>query len=75
MVNIAFRIYHPDGDKKDKNGEKFFGWDETFDEWFPLYSSRIAKFNTHTGDNVDHMTTASQNKNTTEKSANDQSNN
>jgi hypothetical protein len=57
MVYIAFRIYHPDGDKQDKNGLKFYGWDEFYDEWFPLYSSRLAKFNTHTAEGVDHMTT------------------
>jgi hypothetical protein len=74
MANIAFRVYHPDGDKVDKAGVKFFGWDETFDEWLPLYSPRIQKFNTYTSDNIDHMTTVAQNKNTTQKSSSDHSN-
>lgn len=75
MVQIAFRIYHPEGDKKDKNGEKFFGWEESYDEWFPLYSARLNRFNTHTSENIDYMTEAAQNKNSTTKASTDQSNN
>lgn len=75
MVRIAFRIYHPDGDKTDKKGQKFYGWEETYDEWFPLYSARLNRFNTHTSENIDYMTEAAQNKNSTTKASTDQSNN
>jgi hypothetical protein len=43
-VNIAFRVSHPQGDKKDKGGDTFFGWDESFDEWLPLYNVGIQKY-------------------------------
>lgn len=74
MVQIAFRIYHPEGDKSDKAGRKFFGWEEAYDEWFPLYSARIDKHNTHTSENIDHMTEAAQNKNSTTKASTEASN-
>ena len=41
MVQIAFRLNHPDGDKTDSQGNKFFGWEEAWDEWLPLYSARV----------------------------------
>lgn len=41
MVHIAFRLNHPDGDKTDSQGNKFFGWEEAWDEWLPLYSARV----------------------------------
>lgn len=40
-VHIAWRINHPEGDKTDSAGNRFFGWDETNDDWLPLYSARI----------------------------------
>lgn len=41
MVKIAFRVNHPMGDKKDSDGNKYFGWEPSFDEWIPLYSAKI----------------------------------
>jgi len=29
------------GDKKDPDGNKYFGWEPTYDEWIPLYSAKI----------------------------------
>ena len=40
-ARIAWRINHPEGDKTDAAGNKFFGWEEAMDEWLPLYSARI----------------------------------
>jgi len=43
MVNLGFRIYHPQGNKYDElDNRPFFGWSERFDEWMPAYSPRIA---------------------------------
>lgn len=36
MAKIAYRVNHPMGDKKDKDGNKYFGWEPTYDEWIPL---------------------------------------
>ena len=41
MIKIAFRVMNPQGDQDDGKGNKFYGWDESFDEWLPLYSTRI----------------------------------
>ena len=41
MIHIAFRMNHPDGDKTDAQGARFFGWEEAWDEWLPLYSARV----------------------------------
>ena len=43
-VQIAWRIEHPEGDKTDSAGKRYFGWDATMDEWLPLYSARIQKY-------------------------------
>ena len=61
MGQIAFRVSHPDGDKKDSEGNAFFGWDKEYDEWIPLYSARLASFQTHTQDCYDNQTTTAQN--------------
>jgi hypothetical protein len=52
MVYVAFRVHHPEGDKTDELGVRFFGWDEKFDEWLPLSSARIAKYQTYTDDQL-----------------------
>lgn len=44
MAQIAFRVIHSDGDQTDTDGNKFFGWDSSYDEWITLYSPRITKF-------------------------------
>jgi hypothetical protein len=41
MAKIAYRVNHPMGDKKDQDGNKYFGWEPTYDEWIPLYSAKI----------------------------------
>ena len=41
MAKIALRVMHPEGDKKDGQGNSFYGWDESFDEWMPLYTARL----------------------------------
>jgi hypothetical protein len=41
MIKIALRVMHPEGDKKDGQGNSFYGWDESFDEWMPLYTARL----------------------------------
>ena len=43
MAKIAYRVNHPMGDKKDPDGNKYFGWEPTYDEWIPLYSAKIRK--------------------------------
>lgn len=43
-VEVAFRVPHPNGDKTDKNGNKYFGWEEVYDEWMPECSARIAPY-------------------------------
>lgn len=42
MAEIAFRVDHPEGDKEDEKGNKFYGWDDKFDEWVPIYSAKLA---------------------------------
>lgn len=54
---------HPDGDKTDKAGNKYFGWEEDYDEWMPERSSRIAPYQKHTTDALEHQTSAAQNAN------------
>jgi len=56
MIYVAFRVSHPSGDKIDKEGEHFFGWDETFDEWMPRSSARLAKYQTHTDESLKSQT-------------------
>lgn len=41
LLKIGFRIYHPDGNKKDNNNKPFFGWSESFDEFIPASSPRV----------------------------------
>jgi len=40
MAFIGYRVYVENGPKSDERG-KFDGWSNRFDEWVPLYSSRI----------------------------------
>ncbi|CDW77975.1 UNKNOWN [Stylonychia lemnae] len=47
MARIGFRIYCEQGKQKDKMGQ-YDGWSSSFDEWIPLYSSRIMPFLTQT---------------------------
>ena len=63
MANVAFRVTHPEGDQTDKEGNKYFGWDSNFDEWIPVFSARIAKYQTHTGDDLRHQSQNYQNAN------------
>ena len=63
MAKVAFRVTHPDGDSTDKDGNKYFGWQENFDEWIPLFSARITKYQTHTGDDLRHQSQEYQNAN------------
>ena len=70
MVQIAFRISHPDGDKKDQDGTNFFGWDKEYDEWVPLFSARLASFKEHT-EGFENQTSSAQNTNSTKNAAPD----
>jgi len=67
MAQIAFRISHPEGDKTDAAGNRFFGWDDQCDEWLPLYSARIQRYQKHTGDGLEDQTSAAQNSGSTTK--------
>lgn len=55
-VHIAFRVPHPDGDRTDNAGNKYFGWPEEFDEWIPERSSRIAPYKTYTTESLENQT-------------------
>ena len=44
FIRLALRVLHPEGDKTDKDGNKFFGWEEEHDEWFQLYTTRIQRY-------------------------------
>ena len=57
-VEIAFRVPHPNGDKTDKQGNKYFGWEEEFDEWMPERSARIAPYQKYTTDALENQTSA-----------------
>ena len=59
-VEVAFRVPHPNGDKTDKKGYKYFGWEEEYDEWMPEWSARIAPYQTHTTDSLENQTQAAQ---------------
>lgn len=63
QVLIAFRVLHPEGDSTDKAGNKYFGWEECFDEWMTERSSRIAPYQKHTTESLENQTTAAQNAN------------
>jgi len=41
LAHIAFRVAHPEGDKADAEGDRFYGWDDKFDEWMPRSSARL----------------------------------
>ena len=63
MVMIAFRIWHEKGDKTDKQGNKYSGWEEEFDEWITLRSPRITAYQKHTTDSLVNQTAEAQNAN------------
>lgn len=63
QVQIAFRVPHPDGDKTDKAGNKYFGWEEYYDEWMTERSARIAPYQKHTTETLENQTSAAQNAN------------
>ena len=48
LVYVGFRVFTPDGVKKDKDGNRFNGWSYRFDEWVPLWSLKIAKLHHYT---------------------------
>jgi hypothetical protein len=41
VYKIGFRTFDPEGNKEDNEGNRYFGWSETFDEWIPAYSPRL----------------------------------
>ena len=63
---------HPNGDKTDKQGNKYFGWEEEFDEWMPERSARIAPYQKYTTDSLEHQTSAAQNSNPSAGKATDE---
>lgn len=63
QVQIAFRVEHPSGDKTDKAGNKYFGWEEEYDEWMPERSARIAPYQKYTTEGLENQTSAAQNAN------------
>ena len=48
MAYIGYRVFNEDGKKIDDDGRRFAGWSKKYDEPIPLYSPRIAKFNSKT---------------------------
>ena len=44
---IGFRYFDPNGSRTDQEGNRYFGWSESEDEYIPLWNSRIAKLNSH----------------------------
>jgi len=46
MVQIGYRRYDVNGLKKDTEGNAFFGWSATYDEWINAFSVRIQKGDT-----------------------------
>jgi hypothetical protein len=62
MVYVGWRIRHPDGDKTDGDGNKFYGWEDSYDEWLPLQSARLAPLHTHTDSSFKNMTSEAQTK-------------
>ena len=61
MAFIAYRVPDEKGDKTDKDGQKFFGWEDSFDEWITLYSPLIAEYQKFSDPNLQKQSMASQN--------------
>lgn len=61
MAYIGYRVNDPNGDKIDDQGNKFFGWEDKYDDWVPLYSSCLVKYQTHTDGSFKDQTSAAQN--------------
>jgi len=60
-AQIAFRVPHPDGDKVDKEGTRYMGWEECYDEWMTERSARLAPYQKHTTEALENQTSAAQN--------------
>jgi hypothetical protein len=43
LLFIGFRVYLPNGTKKDSEGKSFEGWSYQYDTWIPAHSIRIQK--------------------------------
>lgn len=61
MAFIAYRVPDPKGDKTDKEGNKFFGWEDTFDEWITLYAPIIAPYQKFSDPNLQKQSAEAQN--------------
>lgn len=69
MVHIAFRVGHPEGDKADAEGHRFFGWDDKFDEWMPRSSARIQEYGSRSDETFQNQTAEAQNNNSTTRTS------
>lgn len=67
MAYIGYRVMHPDGDKTDDQGNRFFGWEDKYDDWVPLYSACLARYRTYTDGTFRDQTSAAQNSQNTNK--------
>jgi hypothetical protein len=38
---VIYRVYRDNGSRTDKEGKKYEGWSESFDEWLPVNTSRM----------------------------------
>ena len=45
------------------SGNKYFGWEEYYDEWMTERSARIAPYQKHTTETLENQTSAAQNAN------------
>lgn len=61
MAYIGYRVNHPDGDKTDDDGNKFFGWEDKYDDWVPVFSACLHPYNSHTDGTFKDQTSAAQN--------------
>ncbi len=41
---VGYRVYMPEGTKKDGSGRRHEGWSEQYDEWIPVNSIRLQRF-------------------------------
>lgn len=72
MAYIGYRVLHPDGDKTDDQGNKFYGWEDKYDDWVPLYSACLARYRTYTDGSFRDQTSAAQNSQNTAQKKNEE---
>ena len=40
-IDLGYRTYDENGDKRDHDGKKYFGWSSRYDEWISVTSPRV----------------------------------